>query len=212
MRLGGQRFSDYEKGSNFSIASMLPLSARYAYVAKELFTQKTESGIRYSIREIVGESGKSYGEGVYLDSEMLSELTDSERAEMVKEYVKELGGKIFSAFDANGKEVSFKVIEGSKHYRNQAGKSVPANKELAHKFIKNKTKQEAIALIDELVITSKHSNDVKAAYSHDWVDNYGKSDWEYWKTYIQDKEKTVWEATLNVTTTANGEKILYDIF
>lgn len=168
--------------------------------------------IRYSIREIVGESGKSYGEGVYLDSEMLSGLTDSERVEMVKEYVKELGGKIFSAFDANGKEVSFKVIEGSKHYRNQAGKSVPANKELAHKFIKNKTKQEAIALIDELVITSKHSNDVKAAYSHDWVDNYGKSDWEYWKTYIQDKEKTVWEATLNVTTTANGEKILYDIF
>ncbi len=31
-------------------------------------------------------------------------------------------------------------------------------------------------------------------------------------TYLQDKEKTVWEATLNVTTTANSEKILYDIF
>ena len=51
MRLEGQRFSDYEKGSNFSITSMLPLSARYADVAKEVFTQETESGIKYQERE-----------------------------------------------------------------------------------------------------------------------------------------------------------------
>lgn len=50
MRLEGQRFFDYEKGSNFSITSMLPLSARYADVAKELFTQKTDSGIKYQTR------------------------------------------------------------------------------------------------------------------------------------------------------------------
>ena len=39
----------------------------------------------------------------------------------------------------------------------------------------------------------------------------GKNDWQYWTTYIQDKNNTVWEATLNVTESANGVKCLYDI-
>ena len=39
----------------------------------------------------------------------------------------------------------------------------------------------------------------------------GKNDWQYWTTYIQDKNNTVWEATLNVTESANGVKYLYDI-
>ena len=43
------------------------------------------------------------------------------------------------------------------------------------------------------------------------VDNYGKNDWDYWKVYIQEKNKAVWEATLNIATSSNGEKILYDI-
>lgn len=30
--------------------------------------------------------------------------------------------------------------------------------------------------------------------------------------HIQEKNNSVWEATLNVTNSANGEKILYDIF
>ena len=39
----------------------------------------------------------------------------------------------------------------------------------------------------------------------------GKNDWQYWTTYIQDKNNTDWEATLNVTESANGVKYLYDI-
>lgn len=39
----------------------------------------------------------------------------------------------------------------------------------------------------------------------------GKNDWQYWTTYIQDKNNTVWEATLNVAESANGVKYLYDI-
>ena len=39
----------------------------------------------------------------------------------------------------------------------------------------------------------------------------GKNDWQYWMTYIQDKNDTVWEATLNVAESANGVKYLYDI-
>lgn len=38
----------------------------------------------------------------------------------------------------------------------------------------------------------------------------GKNDWQYWTTYIQDKNNTVWKATLNVAESANGVKYLYD--
>ena len=39
----------------------------------------------------------------------------------------------------------------------------------------------------------------------------GKNDWQYWTTYIQDKNNTVWKDTLNVAESANGVKYLYDI-
>ena len=47
---------------------------------------------------------------------------------------------------------------------------------------------------------------------HGWLDNQDKNDWDVWKTYIKDKEITIWEATLNIVTSQNGDKILYDIF
>ncbi len=71
--------------------------------------------------------------------------------------------------------------------------------------------KEAIALVDELVVTAEYDNSKPSAYPHGWLDNSGKNDWEYWKTYIQDKNNTIWVATLNVANTANGEKVLYDI-
>ena len=39
----------------------------------------------------------------------------------------------------------------------------------------------------------------------------GKNDWQYWTTYIQDKNNTVWKTALNVAESANGVKYLYDI-
>ena len=48
-------------------------------------------------------------------------------------------------------------------------------------------------------------------YPHGWLDNNGQNDWDYWKTYIQDKNNTIWEATLNIANAADGRKILYDI-
>ena len=43
------------------------------------------------------------------------------------------------------------------------------------------------------------------------MDNDGKNPWDYWTTYIQDKNGTIWKANLNIANTANGEKILYDV-
>ena len=176
----------------------------------ESLSEQTEEK-SYSIREIIGDSGANYGIGVKLDSELLTNLSERERIQMVKEYVKELGGNEFSAFDKNGKEVSVRIAESNRRFVNKKGKKVRVNKDLSEKYIGNKVKQEAIALVDELIATSKPDPVKPSRYTHGWLDNNGKNDWDYWTTFIQDKENTVWKATLNIANTAYGEKILYDI-
>lgn len=169
-------------------------------------------GRKHSIVEIVDQNNKSYGIGVKLDSTLLDELNPKERVTMVKEHVKELGGEVFSAYDKNGNSVNITIAKSSARFKNNKGKSIPVNKDLTSKYINNEVKQEAIVLVDELVITSKYDNSKTPLYPHDWLDDNGKNDWEYWITYIQDKNNTVWEATLNIANTSNGEKILYDIY
>ena len=57
-------------------------------------SNETKSEIRHSLRQIVGESGKDYGIGVYLDSEVLSELSEDEKIDKVKEKIKALENQI----------------------------------------------------------------------------------------------------------------------
>lgn len=166
---------------------------------------------RYSIGEITDKAGNNYGRGVHLDSILLENLSDSERVQMVKERVKELGGQHFTAYDGNGNEVDIQIAKPGARFVNKSGKSVPVNKDLTTKNRKSKVKQEAVVLADELINTAKHKKDTPARYPHGWLDDNGRNDWAEWKTYIQDKENTVWEATLHIATSADGEKILYDI-
>lgn len=70
----------------------------------------------------------------------------------------------------------------------------------------------AVVLADELIATARYGEDRAAKYPHGWLDDNGKNDWGEWKTYIQDKENTVWEVTRHIATSTNGEKILYDIY
>ena len=165
---------------------------------------------RATIQNIVGESGTDYGIGVYLDSTLLSGLTDAERVDMVKEYIKELGGKPFTAFDQNGNEVKVKIVESTAKYRNEKGKKVPVNRHLTN-YNANTTKQEAIALVDELILTASQKTSEPARHKHGWLDNNGKNNWDVWKTFVKDKENTVWEATLQIANSVDGEKILYEI-
>ena len=166
---------------------------------------------RYSIGEITDKAGNNYGRGVHLDSTLLENLSDSERVQMVKERVKELGGQHFTAYDGNGNEVDIQIAKPGARFVHKSGKSVPVNKDLTTKNRKSKVKQEAVVLADELINTAKHKKDTPARYPHGWLDDNGRNDWAEWKTYIQDKENTVWEATLHIATSADGEKILYDI-
>ena len=166
---------------------------------------------QFSIREIKGEDGTDYGKGVYLDSTLLEGLTDAERKEMMRERVKELGGQTITAYDPNGEAVDIRIAAPSEKFRNRNGRKVPVTKDLSTKRNGTKVKQESVVLADELIATSRYEGRKKAGYPHDWLDNNGKNDWQYWTTYIQDKNNTVWEATLNVAESANGVKYLYDI-
>lgn len=174
--------------------------------------QQADEDEQFSEKEIIGESGKNYGMGVYLDSSLLTNLTESERKEMVKLRVKEeLAGRHFIAYDNNNDAVDIRLATKDEKIKNQKGDKKKVLRELYRKNINLAIKQEAVVLVDELIENAKYDTLKGAKYPHDWLDNYGQNDWDYWKVYIQEKNKTVWEATLNIATSANGEKILYDI-
>lgn len=170
-----------------------------------------EGDVQFSIREIKGEDGTDYGKGVYLDSTLLEGLTDAERKEMMRERVKELGGQTITAYDPNGEAVDIRIATPNEYFRNKNGRKISVTEDLARKNRGVKIKQESVVLADELIATSRYKDRAKAKYPHGWLDNNGKNDWQYWTTYIQDKNNTVWKATLNVAESANGVKYLYDI-
>ena len=142
---------------------------------KEGKKKNAPEGVKYSIQNIIRESGQDYGVGVYLDSQLLSGLTDSERITMVKEFVKELGGQSFTAYEPDGSETAIKIAEPNQRFQNKSGKSVPFIGDLTTKYNKNITKQEAIVLIDELVATSQYQRSEPAKHTHGWLDNNEKT-------------------------------------
>lgn len=173
---------------------------------------KAKTDVQDSIRMIIGESGTNYGIGVYLDSDLLTGLTEAERREMVKEYViSELAGEHFIAYDNSNNAVDVRLATKGEKIKKKNGNRKNVLREIYNKYSKNIVKQEAVVLIDELIATARYDKPRKSNKAHDWLDNNGKNDWDYWNVYIQDKNKSVWEATLNIANTANGEKILYDI-
>ena len=179
------------------------------FALSERFNEKSKD-IRYKVRNIVGGSGKNYGMGVYLDSNLLTNLSDTERVDMVKEYLKELGGSVFTAYDSNNEKVDIHLVESHRKFKNEKGKRVYVNQHLTD-YLKNPIKQEAIALVDELILTANYSASEFARHKHDWLDADGKNTWDVWTTYLQDKENTVWKANLQIANSVNGEKILYEV-
>ena len=168
--------------------------------------------IRYSDREIIGESGKSYGMGVYLDSSLLTGLNEDERKQMVKLFVTtELAGNHFTAYDSSNNAIDVVIAGKNASIVNKNKRKVQVIGELYKKNNNLYVKQEAIILADEMIANAKYDSSKAPDYSHGWLDNYGQNDWEYWKVHIQEQNGTVWEATLNIANSVNGEKILYDI-
>lgn len=180
--------------------------------AKKAVGAAEESGeAKFSMRQnITGDSGKVYGDGVYLDSNLLDGLSDKERVQMVKARIAELGGQTFTAYDGNT-PVEIKIENSRKKFENKSGRIVSVNKDLTTKNIDKGIKQEAVVLSDELISASNYKENAPAHHSHGWLDNNGKNDWEKRTVLIQEKNNSVWEATLHIANAQNGEKILYDI-
>lgn len=172
---------------------------------------KAAKGQKFSIDKIIGSDQEDYGIGVHLDSTLLENLTPKERIEMVKERVKELGGEVFTAYDSAGDAIDISIAKPEERFKNRNGKNKLVNKDLTTKYIGNETKQETVVLLDELIETASFDASKNPAYPHGWLDDYGKNNWDYWTTYVQDRNGTIWEATLNVANAADGRKILYDI-
>ena len=171
-----------------------------------------EEGNLYSEREIIGVSGTNYGMGVYLDSSTLIGLTDLQRKSKVQEFViNKLAGNSFIAYDDNNKAIDVNIAKETDVIKNKKGKKRKVIEELYKKNNFLVVKQEAVVLADELIKNAKHESTLPSKYSHGWLDNYGKNDWEYWDVFIQEKNNAVWKATLNIATTQNGKKLLYDI-
>ncbi len=85
------------------------------------------------------------------------------------------------------------------------------NRDLLTKFNLKVVKQESVILANELIATAQYDKSEAAKHEHGWLDDNGKNKWEKWTTYVQDKETTIWQAVLHVSTAANGERYLYDI-
>lgn len=180
--------------------------------AKKAVGAAEESGeAKFSMRQnITGDSGKVYGDGVYLDSNLLDGLSDKERVQMVKARIAELGGQTFTAYDGNT-PVEIKIENSRKRFKNKNDRFVQVNKDLTVKHIGQKIKQEAVVLSDEIIKASKFKESIPSKYSHGWLDNNGQSNWERRTVFVQEKNNSVWEATLHIANAQNGEKVLYDI-
>lgn len=178
--------------------------------AKKAAGGTEKGGVQFSIKNIVGESGKDYGNGVYLDSNLLENLSDSERVEMVKMRIGELGGQTFTAYDGNT-PVEIKIESSKTRFTNKKGRFVRVNNDLTTKNSGSRIKQETVVLADELILSSAHEKYTPAHYPHGWLDNKGQNEWERRTVFVQEKNNSVWKATLHIANTQNGEKILYDI-
>ncbi len=185
----------------------------YAEAVNRGDTETAQDGsVQLSVSEIIGQSGKSYGIGVKLDSNLLTDLTETERKQMVKlRVVEELAGHSFTAYDENNNPVTISIAPENSIFRNEAGKRRQVVRELYRKHIDNETKQEAVVLADELIENSKYETTEPAKHQHGWLDNNGQNGWDKRTVYLQDKNNTVWEATLHIANSVDGEKFLYDV-
>lgn len=182
------------------------------YGQYQLEDNKKNNDIKHSVREITGDSGKNYGWGVYLDSNLLTGLSMDERKEMVKLYVSgDLAGQHFIAYDRNANPVDVQIAKKEARFTNAKGKKKQVISELYRKNNNIPVKQEAVVLADELIATASYKKQTPAKHSHGWLDNKGKNDWDEWTVFMQEKNNTVWSATLFIANTTGGDKILYDI-
>lgn len=169
--------------------------------------------VLHSIRDdIVGDSGKHYGSGVYLDTDLYEKNNSKKRWVTLKSHLRAIGnsGQKFTATDVDGNTHDIGVVPNKK-FKNENGDMVAANMHLLG-FLKNDTKQEILALVDEAISTARFERKEDSKKSHGWLDNDGKNKWEYWSVIVQDKNNSIYRATLQIANTEDREKLVYEAY
>jgi hypothetical protein len=73
MSLTGQQFQEHRKGLDMFLHNMLPLSQRYADVAREVFTNPPKNGIQYSLKDSDGNTLTKAQQEYFKDSKVRDE-------------------------------------------------------------------------------------------------------------------------------------------
>lgn len=208
--LTGGRFGGLSAEERIELASQKWKRA-YEIAQKQGGRKSIGGDVQFSIAEIKGAKG-SYGIGVFLDSDIFGDADSAERKRIAKDYVvNNLAGESFVAYDDSGNPIEISLAGAKEVMKKRNGRLRSVIEELYQKNIYKEIKQESVVLANELIESSKYDATKTSEYSHDWVDNYGQNDWEYRTVFLQQRDGSVWEATLNIANAADGRKILYDI-
>lgn len=213
--VGRSNFNEYQKSflqmqeqqlQDISKQWLSALDTAAANSKQKNNTANNGSETKYSIREIKTKN-KSYGMGVYLDTNMFENIERSQWNNAFINFVhNNLAGTQIEVFNENG---TSEIIEFAK--RNERVKKDGVNN--SHKVIDKLARKKglinklAVIHIDELLSVAK-SNDSNTEHSHQWLDENG---WEFKTAYIQTKNGNIYMAILNIANTIDGRKILYDV-
>lgn len=167
---------------------------------------QTDTGIKYSIKEIKGEK-KNYGIGVYLDTDFFDGVKPRNWGEKIKNFVYDnLAGKELTVYNGDEAESIYLAKKSDRVKKDGANNAHRVIDKLARYRYGDNVRSLSIVHIDELVETSKYFAE-NSEHSHQWLDEKG---WIRRKTYVQTRNGEIYEATLNI---AKGKEknILYEI-
>ncbi len=177
--------------------------------------QKQENGVRvtsgppqerYSIDDVSGENG-DYGIGVHLDTDIFDGVKPSAWGKILGEFVyNHLAGTEMTVYDENGAAETIYFAKANDRVRKDGAKNSHKVIDKLARYRGDNISALATVHLSEMLETSKYGASTDE-HNHQWMDENG---WEYRKTYIQDRNGNIYEATLNI---ANGRerRILYAI-
>lgn len=161
---------------------------------------------KFSIEEIQGENGV-YGQGVVLDTTLFDGLKPRQWGEVLSNYVySNLAGSQITVYDEFNQPETIHFAKVNDRVKKDGAKNSHKVIDKLARYRGDNVSALGIVHIDELLQTSRYDKSTDE-HNHQWMDENG---WELRKTYIQESDGTIYEATLNI---ANGRdrRILYAI-
>ena len=193
-------------GLNVSGLSDAQLQKAARLYEKALRKSDTQNDAAHSIKNIIGKKG-NYGIGVYLDTNIFDGYKPRRWNEILSDFVyNNLAGTDIVVYDESGNAETISFAKANERVQKDGAKH-------PHKVIDKLARTNgnvqmlSVVHIGELLQTAKQEN-TNTDNVHKWLDDGG---WEHRKTYVQDRNNNVYEATLNIANARDGRRILYSI-